>query len=403
MYYYYHKKQYPDAILIYIEEYNRINRTVLFDFVDSNEFAIFAQNINLDRSSTGASMVLITNYIGRRVQENTVYAISLTTLKLWHSEQAITTENNSFLIGYNIELNSNQQQVFDRSVTIGEFDDFQLLSHMTGNGHNSNLPFTANGQISVVIRNVGQGNWNEIHTNNAVNVIFDAGAPFNAARSQVLGIIGNRPLTYARDKPGLILSHWDKDHYHSLIGMTDAELSGFSYFICRDRVPNYTSRILFVRIKNAVGAANTFCIPAIARTRRGGYTSLVPLTASHQQHILFNSQHHKNRNISGIVLALRTSTSSMILSGDSLYEQLQTDVIPHLNYPHGHNLIVPHHGGNAGIYNYRLPSGVNPLDAIISVGPNTYGHPMWSNTNALTTTGFLTKRTDKIGDISIIL
>lgn len=403
MYYLYHKKKYPDAFLVHIEEYNRFNGTVLFDFVDSNEFAIFIQNANIDGSRTGASMVLLTNYTGKRIQENTVYAISLKTLALWNSEQVITVENDSFLIGYNVALRSGEQEIFDRSVTVGEFDDFHLLNHMTGSGSTQELPFVANGPINVVVRNVGQGNWNEVHVNNTVNTVFDVGAPFNAPRRQVLGIIGNRPNAYAYDKPGLILSHWDKDHYHSLIGMTDAELANFSYFICRDKVPNYTSRVLFVRIRTAVTPANTYCIPALTGIRIVGHAGLVPITPASHQHILFNTPHHKNRNISGLVLALRTSSSSVILSGDAHYSQLQSDVMPHLNYPHRHNLVVPHHGGNAGHYTYSLPAGVRPAEAAISVGANNYGHPIWSYTSALGATGFLTKRTDRIGDIVISL
>ena len=150
---------------------------------------------------------------------------------------------------------------------------------MKGSGDGSKITFHKKGKVSVTIRNVGQGNWNEINFNDLVKIVYDAGAPMNASRTDIATIIGNRNTLYPTSKPILILSHWDKDHYHSLIGMTDTELqNNFSAFVCRDRIPNLTSRILFSRLRNAVGSANTYTISANTRFTRGGPTFFSPIT-----------------------------------------------------------------------------------------------------------------------------
>ena len=79
-------------------------------------------------------------------------------------------------------------------------------------------------------------------------------------------------------------------------------------------------------------------------------------------------------------------------------------VLPHLNFKHKHHLVVPHHGGKAGKYVYKLPKNVIPDKAIISVGPNKYKHPLSIYTSALTTDRFSVLKTQKVkNDITINL
>lgn len=221
----------------------------------------------------------------------------------------------------------------------------------------------------------------------------------SAAKTEIKAIIGDRSNLYSDSRPILILSHWDKDHYHSLIGMSDIELKdNFSAFLCRDFVPNQTSRILFDRIRSAVGTENTYCIPAEERGSGLGTIVLRPLTSIENQVVLFNSQYHKNRNVSGIVVTVKTENGSVILSGDVHYDQISKFILPSLNYRHNHNLVVPHHGGKAGKYSYRIPGGVKLNKAVISVGANPYRHPLESYVNALRNSGFVIRQTNLVSD-----
>jgi beta-lactamase superfamily II metal-dependent hydrolase len=405
MYYYYHKKYFPDDILVYIEEFNKDTGLVLFDFLDSNEYNSFAEFGGVNYSLSNPSMVLIKNYNQRTIRENTIYAIKRNVIESWRELNLINSENqNSFLIGYTIELSSYNNQIFFESVSLNDFLDYYLNYYMRGSGSLKSLPGNIKGKLSVTVRNVGQGNWNEINADNKTKIVFDAGASMYATRNDIRNIIGNRAIKYSTDNPGLLLSHWDKDHYHSLVGMTDAELANFSFFICRDRVPNLTSRILFGRIIAAIGTANTYTIPAEPRTTSGGHTHLIPLMPLSSQFMIYNAQHHKNRNISGLVVSLKTKSYSIILSGDCHYEQISVDVLPHLGFKHKHHLVVPHHGGKAGNYIYNLPRNVTPAKAIISVGPNNYGHPLLNYTRALALDWFSVQKTQTVNnDITINL
>ncbi|MCC5930333.1 MAG: hypothetical protein JJU28_13885 [Cyclobacteriaceae bacterium] len=170
MYYYYYKRLFPDSVLVYVEEFNKQDGTVLFDFIDSNEYGLFNESLNVSTDLNKPSMVLLTNYKGRTVQENTIYAIRPATIQSWREQNAINSDNlNSFLIGYNIDVTKTEEPIFKESVSLSDFFDALYLNYyMTGSGDESKIPFRKKGKVSVTIRNVGQGNWNEINFNDKV-------------------------------------------------------------------------------------------------------------------------------------------------------------------------------------------------------------------------------------------
>lgn len=383
MNYTYHKKKHPTDVRVYIEEFNKAEGLVVFDFFDSNEYNLFTSINNFESGLSKPTMVVLKNYHKKNIQENTIYSIKQETIEAWNSQNLISIENNSFLLGFTIELEPNETEIFSESLTLNDFFDYNLFYEMPGSSDIEKIPFSLKGKLSVTIRRVGQGNWNEINVDNEIKYVYDAGASMYATKNEIIDIIGNRNIMYASSKPGLFLSHWDKDHYHSLIGMTDRELSNFSFFVCRSYAPNLTSRILFSRINNVIGNNNTFTIPAEPRNSIGGATYLIPITPLNCQLVVYNAQYNKNRNKSGIVLSVKTASSSIVLPGDVHYDQITRDILPHLNYFHIHNLVVPHHGGNAGAYIYKLPNKAKPGNAVISVGANHYGHPMSQYINAL--------------------
>ncbi len=56
---------------------------------------------------------------------------------------------------------------------------------MSGNGKLDSLQFKIKGKLSVIIRNIGQGNWNEINLDAETKVVFDAGASMCASRREI--------------------------------------------------------------------------------------------------------------------------------------------------------------------------------------------------------------------------
>lgn len=226
------REKIPDSVLVYVEEFNKSEGVVLFDFIDSDEFRLFLNSINLDFELKEPSMVLLRNYKGRVVQESTIYAIQRRTILSWGQKYVRELDtSDSFLIGFRIDVSDTDQSIFKKSISPTFLEKF--YSHnffMTGGGYVPNVPIKYRGRISAVVRNVGQGNWNEVCFNDNVKIVFDAGAPMTATKEEIKKIIGNRSSLYPDSKPILILSHWDKDHYHALIGMSDSELNdSYSY------------------------------------------------------------------------------------------------------------------------------------------------------------------------------
>ena len=375
MKYSYHKKNFPDDILVYIEEFDKKNRTVLFDFYDSNEFSMFSEYSNASMSMDKPTMILLKNYNGRNIQENTYYSIKRETINDWEKSIFIRESQNSLLIAFSINLSNFNftNEIFTHSVSVN--NDFEVSNFIYGRRNIDDLIFDLKGHIKVNVRNVGQGNWNEIIKNDTFLLVYDCGTDVYAEPSEIRTLIDQRNANYRNDKPVFILSHWDKDHYHCLLGMTDEELTYFSKYIFRDDVPNLTSRKLYSRIASVISLANIYAIGADDRVPKVRVTSLRPLNNTSNQIVLYNSQYHKNRNISGLVVSLKTANSSVVFSGDCQYLQVSQYVLPHLNYKHDHFLIVPHHGGKAGKYIYDNPRNMKLKKAIISVGKNTYKHP----------------------------
>lgn len=376
--YYYFKQVYPNDILVYIESFNREKGIVIFDFIDSNEYSAFARLSNSENEIEKPSMVLLKNYRLRKIMEDTIYSIKGQMIEKWLEQNIIESEaENSFSLGFTITLLENQQddQIFGQGVAIKK-DTLGLGFYTWGSGNKNNLPILLGaGKLSAVVRNVGQGNWNEIKVNDKIKIVFDIGAPIRASKLEIHDIIGDKNIQYSEMKPGLILSHWDMDHYHCLLGMSNKELENFSFFICRDKVPNLTSRKVFNSISDAIGRNNIYTIEAIDKIPKRGPVKLFPISDTTNQLVLYNAEEHKNRNISGLALSLKSKNNSIIFPGDCHYHQISRDILPHINYSHQHNIIVPHHGGTAGEYIYKLPSHVSAGKAVVSVGENNYRHP----------------------------
>lgn len=378
---------FENEILVYIESYNKQAGTVLFDFIDSNEFNAFNAVANNNLSVGAPSMVFVTNYYLRPIQENTIYIITKETIaELVRNELLDQNQQDSFIIGYRLSLNNAISNLFTRSVSLNDFEKFTRGVQCEYLGNPDCIPSSINGNASFKIRDVEQGNWNELYIDEQVKIVYDAGAPVYANKAKVLAILEDRETVYKLECPGIFISHWDVDHYHSLVAMSDDTLSKFSYLFCRANLPTLTSRLLFNRFKSLLPRDRIFSIQAEPKIK--GCVPLRLLSDSNNQILIFNAHEHKDRNRSGIILVIRTSKSNVIFSGDTHYYQLSDYVLPYINYPSKHYLVVPHHGGKAGTFIYNLRNKNKPEIAIISCGTNYYGHPLSKNIDHLRTIGF---------------
>lgn len=399
-----YKSRHPDHILLYIEEYNKYDNTIVVDFFDSNEYETFFRIIELpmpidEKSST---MFCLVNYKKRKVQENTIYSVKPSVIKKW--KESFTSEernDKSFLFTYNINSEDIEEEIFSLPISLGDY----YGNYCTNDNRLLDSFFQLKGDISVTVRNVGQGNWNEIKSDFNVVIVYDCGASMHFLKEDVIKLLENRLLVYQESKPVLFLSHWDKDHYHCLIGMSESEIKkSFSHFVCRDFLPNNTCINLFNKINSALGSTNVFAIAAEDRSARRGLVRLTNMNKLTDSVVLFNAQKHKNRNMSGLLMLVQSKNKSVILSGDAHYYQLSSDILVNLKTSNSHILVVPHHGGKAGkfIYNKLLAARLDV--AVISVGRNSYGHPINKYVEELKKVGFNVQQTNiKNKDITINL
>ena len=104
-------------------------------------------------------------------------------------------------------------------------------------------------------------------------------------------------------------------------------------------------------------------------------------------------------NNDSLVVLLTYHDDTVLLGGEPegpAQQQLLDEGAP----LHAELLKVPHHGAATSLPEFF--QAVAPLIAVISVGPNTYGHPVSSTIAAIQATGAQVWRTDQHGDIVVL-
>lgn len=260
-------------------------------------------------------------------------------------------------------------------------------------------------KVNVTVFDVGQGNWNEINFDNKTLICYDFGSSSshklshliqNHVRPQVLGMRINSILDEKNLKKILIISHWDVDHYIGLQSLTDIQLKSFKFCIVPNRIENETTARIFEKLKR-----NTKVIPIEMNSRIQGVSSS-RLTVEYNSDILklFKGTKCRDRNKRGILLSLHFNHQDFVFPGDHHYNQIDNYV---MNYccNKEYNLVIPHHGGNAG--NHQLLSNVrNGSYGIISAG-GRYGHPFCHILHQVQNNFANLRRTDSHGTVSVRL
>jgi beta-lactamase superfamily II metal-dependent hydrolase len=303
-----------------------------------------------------------------------------------------------------INLEGIDEDVLGQSISYSQLsnrDFFTYSFYFGGNNTIKGLSLPTSGNTFVNVRDVGQGSWNEVYIDERSHLIFDIGTHYSTKIEKVIQMFGDRNEFYQRNRPGLIISHWDVDHYHFIKAMSDHTIKSLKFILCRAFAPTLTARVILVRLR---GNTNLITVHPQDRNGEKGETPLFSLY-NNDRFTIFNSGETRSRNKEGISLLIRNSNNSILLPGDQHYNQFNCFVnLQYLNYRHTHHLVVPHHGGNAGPYKYKLTSKVKKGEAVISVGKNLYGHPFERVIHSLRQESFNVSRTDiRKSDITIHL
>lgn len=385
MYYYYSYGYYfPNEIFFRIVRYIPLSHIVVIDFIDSIELEKYNNldgSINLELGPS--TMILLKNYKQKKLREGACYSIKTEVIRELFLENASVDEN-SFVFGLEINLIDNALEVFYKTKSFSEYEEFFRNFYFGGGANFDHISEFKESKYRLVVRNVGQGNWNELYDSESCFLIYDIGTSMFYSKSRVAEICADRLDLIKKENPILIISHWDIDHYHCLFSMDDDILKSFRLIICPSFAPSLSSRLILSRFTNICNdKLITFEINK--PTAKVLYNPLVSVKKG--KLIFFLGCKHRDRNRSGILLAINLRNKGAILTGDHYYDQVSNCVLPEI-ISKEHCLVVPHHGGKAGRVEYNLRSSQFVKEAIISVGHNHYGHPLESTIDDLRKIGF---------------
>lgn len=268
--------------------------------------------------------------------------------------------------------------------------------------------------LSVIVKQVDQGSWNEIRAGDCLTAIFDFGCSIHWSATRCKSAVSSLSL---QDQPILIISHWDIDHYKLLEAASDDQLRQFNCAILPHTCISATSKRMAQRLESL--CPNVIAVPPAPKTSR-----FIGMDVLFQggHYILQVGHNSANVNLSGLALTLWGARGCVFLCADHSYSQLFQHMKPKfLSIPKTFwdkrkllncaplpcHMVVPHHGGHAGAIKatYSLTnSSIQPGLAVISTGPNYYSHPFPWVEAALSGLGLQVARVDILGrDVSLNL
>jgi competence protein ComEC len=103
-------------------------------------------------------------------------------------------------------------------------------------------------------------------------------------------------------------------------------------------------------------------------------------------------------NDDSVVIRLRYGEATVLFPGDA-ERPAQRDLLDDADPVAAAVLKVPHQGGDTSLEEFFLSVGAQV--AVVSVGPNNYGHPVPAVLEALERTGAVVLRTDQVGEVTI--
>ncbi len=217
------------------------------DFIDSNNANNFVLNYDSVSSRIPLeqpTMILVKNYLGKTIREKVTYELNPKAIEFLNENTyiQILADQTSYIIGFEIDAANLEDELFIKSKTFNEEESLFLWLTNSENESLKKATISVGALNEVLIRNVGQGNWNEIYTNQKLELIFDIGTHYPASRSSINNLVKSRIAIINSDQPSLIISHWDVDHYHCLFGLNSADIAAFKIIIFRTEPPTLTAR-----------------------------------------------------------------------------------------------------------------------------------------------------------------
>jgi competence protein ComEC len=233
--------------------------------------------------------------------------------------------------------------------------------------------------LTVTFLDVGQGDAAVVQTPEGATVLIDAG-PDDQFVATRLASMGVRRIDLA------VATHAHADHVEGL----PAVLSRYPVGLllepgCKHESPSYG------RLLRALEDEDLRVWHA-----RGGQRFAV---GSLMVEILGPDEcSHTGPNDDSVVLRLRYDDAMVLFPGDA-ERPAQEDLLDDGDPVTATVLKVPHHGGDTSLEEFF--ERVGAAIAVVSVGPNDYGHPVPGLLRTLEATGARVLRTDRMGEVTI--
>jgi competence protein ComEC len=239
-------------------------------------------------------------------------------------------------------------------------------------------PHGAPSEPRLTFLDVGEGAAALVQAPGGPTVLIDAGPEPLAEELRLHGV---------RRIDLLILSHGHADH---TAGLSDV-IGGIpivAALLPRPEQPDATLERLGAELA-AAGAEVGVCTSPFELTGTGWSLSVLP-TAS-----VGGTDANQAENDVALVVLVRLGEVDVLVPGDA-----EGEVLARLELPAVDVLEIPHHGSRGGV-DASLLERLRPRLAVVSVGPNRFGHPAPEMERLLAEHGVPLLRTDRAGEVII--
>lgn len=185
----------------------------------------------------------------------------------------------------------------------------------------------------------------------------------------------------------LVLSHGHADH---IAGLSDVvgRLPITAALLPRPPEPSAALDELAATLC-AAGTEVRRCEAVTGVSGAGWSLSVLPTSAAGGE------SGNQAENDAALVVVANVGGQRVLVPGDA-----EGDVLERLSLPRCAVVELPHHGSRGGL-DESLLTGLGPTLGVVSVGPNTYGHPTAEMLRLLAVAGVPCARTDRAGDVAV--
>ncbi len=249
------------------------------------------------------------------------------------------------------------------------------------------LSNTADGYLHTYFLDVGQGDSIFVKTPDGKQILIDGGP-----NNMVIQKLGEVMPFYDRDIDVLVITHTDSDHITGLVEVLeryDFNLIIRSNILCEktlclaleEKIDEEDTQVWFVDSGDVLDLGH------------GAYLDIL--------YPLNDEPYNGKPNNNSVVAKLVYGENSLLLTGDA-EKKVETMLFYSGADVSARFLKVAHHGSKTSTTDKFLKA-VSPLFAFIEVGDNYYGHPSEDILTRLENKGVKYYRTDRDGDVHLIM